>query len=153
MFLRPMNRFRRLTGTIVAAMLLAVSCGGAACEASCNSEAVRPSCHEKQPVHAERAKAMPGMSDCGMTRSDEDRPVHGFYAHSECVHQVCKQVDAVVQGEKHLKAASKAFQSFSVVPTATTLFERPRQMRLARGNLPPPSRSISKLEMTRMLRV
>lgn len=148
-----MNRFRTLTGTIIAAMLLIMSCGSARCEAACDSESFRPACHSEQPASHAEQHAMSGMRDCGMQAANEPSGASFQMAHSQCLHQVCKQDVAVFQSEKHFQADKHQLRVFGAVLSLGMRLQRSSHIQLARGNLPPPLRSISPLQMSSILRI
>jgi hypothetical protein len=74
-------RSRSILASLVAVLLLSISCVANACETSCDLKAVGSGCH-----HASGTKAkMPG---CGMNMSPNSAQIH---ANHQCRQSVCEQ--------------------------------------------------------------
>ena len=133
-------------------MLLALSCAAARCEVICEFASAAPACHGAQEsAKPESGPAVAAVHDCGM---DVRRgiPVMLQPAHSQCVHQVCKQDLARLQNDKNVRVFPLMLQTGAVVPVSGLAYIRPEPVHMARGALPL-LQSISPLSTFDSLRV
>ncbi len=112
-------RFRSILASLVAVLLLSISCVANACETSCDLKALGSGCHHVSSASA--APAMAGMHDCGMDKSHHSAQVQ---ANGQCKHSVCEQQPQTVASDRTMHnvrslATLQALVTVLVFPVST----------------------------------
>lgn len=144
-------RFRQVLATLIAALLLSVTCAASACEMSCELKISGPGCHNMTTKAAEAQGKMDAMPHCGMKTSVKSSSFHCANA-GACSHSVCKQQPQLLEGDRQsavLQALS--FQHILIV----SLLAYPTSPEIARVRLfeSPPSRTPLLASLQTILRV
>ncbi len=109
--------FRATLATMIAVLLLSVSCFASACEASCELKVFGPGCHQAGATasggnhllkHAQAG--MSGMHDCGMNVADSSAksPACSMVGASPCKHAICEQPVQALASDKEASATMMA---------------------------------------------
>ncbi len=112
-------RLRAILASLVAVLLLSISCVASSCETSCDLKALGYGCHNASPASA--ASPMAGMHDSGM---DNDYHSAQVQANHQCKHAVCVQQPQTVASDLtvlHAKslATLRALVAVLVFPLST----------------------------------
>lgn len=85
-------RPKAIVATVIAVLMLSLSCAASACEMSCDLKVLGPACHHGG-LSVAAAAPHSGMRGCGMNSAAMTH-IFGVAQKSRCTHSVCEQPQA-----------------------------------------------------------